>query len=168
MSTTKRIIIAIIILVVLTAAILLVESIRRGGSLYRFLREGTEKFSGECIPVYSGTVPVAKFCADNAARLAKKSFIEKAENKREEGWLLRDALLAVHKDALKPGTVVRVSSSSRGKKAELTWSAISDESNMVILAPTKKGTLKLASAMKGLDTRARWVQDVDKIEIVRP
>ena len=69
--------------------------------------------------------------------------------------------------SLAPGTLVRVSSSSRGKKVELSWKDVSDEANLVILAPTKQGTLKLASVMKGLDTRTKWVQDVDRIEIVR-
>ncbi|MBN2159435.1 MAG: hypothetical protein JW807_08565 [Spirochaetes bacterium] len=169
MNNSKRIIIAIIIIVLVAAGILLVESIRRGGSLYKVLRDGTETFSGECVPIVTGKASPAKFCAENAAPLVKKSFIDAEEKKHQEGWLLRDVLnLYVSTGELNPGTLVRVSSSSRGKKAELAWSAISDEANMVILAPTKQGTLKLASVMKGLDTRTLWVQDVDKIEIVRP
>lgn len=169
MGTTKRVIIGIIVIAALAALVLAVESARRGGSLYRTLREGSERFSGECIPVYSGTILLSKFCSADAARLAKKSFVDKSENKKQEGWLLRDVLLnSIKKEELKPGALVRVSSSSRGKKADLPWQDVSDEANLVILAPTKQGTLKLASVMKGLDTRTTWIQDVDTIEIVRP
>lgn len=169
MSTSRRIAIAIVILVIAAATILVVDTCRRGGCLYRTLHEGSEKFSGECVPVYSGAAQPARFCAANAALLIKKSFIDAAEKKPQEGWFLRDVvLLSVKKESLTPGTRVLVSSTSRGKKAELSWKDVSDESNMVILAPTKQGTLKLASAMKGLDTRAQWVQDVDRIEILRP
>jgi hypothetical protein len=96
------------------------------------------------------------------------SFRDKAENKLQEGWLLRDVMLSYFKKAeLSPDTMVRVSSSSRGKKAEIAWRDISDERNMVLLATTRQGSLKLVSAMKGLDVRERWVQDIDRIEALR-
>ena len=169
MSTTKRVIIGIIIIAVVAAGILAVESIRRGGFLYRTLRGGSETFTGECVPVYAGKNLLAGFCKENAAALAKKSFIDKSEGKKQEGWLLADVLLlSVKKEEMKPGTLVRVESTGRGKKAVLAWRDIADEANLVLLAPTKQGTLKLAAAMKGLDSRAQWVQDVDRIEIIRP
>lgn len=169
MSTMKRVIIGIIIIAGLAAIILAVDSMRRGGTLYRTLRDGSEKFSGDCIQVRHGSARPSLFCSADAAPLAKKRFVDKAENKPQEGWLLRDAvLLSVRAADLKPGTLVRVTSASRGKKVELTWKDVSDEANLVILAPTKQGTLKLASVMKGLDTRTKWVQDVDGIEIVLP
>jgi hypothetical protein len=168
MSTTKRIVIGVIILALITGAILVIESVRRGGSLYRLLREGSERFSGECIPVYSENNLLSKFCHENAARLLKRSFVDKKDKKLQEGWLLRDVLLlSVKKEDMKPDTKVRVSSSSRGKTAELYWKDVNNETNLVLLAPTKKGTLKLASVIKGLDTRTEWVQDVDKIELIR-
>ena len=71
-------------------------------------------------------------------------------------------------DTLKQRGYLELKATGRGKKAVLSWRDISDEANLVILAPTKQGTLKLAAAMKGLDSRAQWVQDVDRIEIVRP
>jgi hypothetical protein len=169
MSTTRRIIIAIIVIAVLSVAILFLESARRGTSLYRALHEGTEKFSGECVPVYSGKDLADKFCDKDAAALAKKSFRDRSENKLQEGWLLRDVILqSVKQETMKPETTVLVSSSSRGKNVEMAWKDIADEKNLVLLAPTKQGTLKLAAAMKGLDTRTKWVQDVDRIEILRP
>jgi hypothetical protein len=169
MSTTKRVFVGIIILVLLTAGILVVESSRRGGSVYRLLKEGTERFSGACIPVYSGKDLVSKFCSDNASRLSKRSFNDKAEKKLQEGWLLRDVvLLSFKKEDMKPGTRVRVSSSNRHKDAVIDWKDVGNEANLVILAPTKNGTLKLAATMPGLDTRDRWVQEVDRIEVIRP
>lgn len=169
MSTTKRIIIGVIIIALLAAGILAIESLRRGGNLYRLVREGTERFSGECIPIYSGKDLVSKFCSNNASRLEKRSFNDKIEKKPQEGWLLRDALLlSFKKEDMKPGTRVRVSSSSRHKTAEIRWTDVENEANLIILAPTKKGTLKLAANLPGLDTRSQWVQDVDKIEIIRP
>jgi len=68
---------------------------------------------------------------------------------------------------MSPDTAVTVASSSRGKKAELKWKDIADAQNKIILAVSKQGTLKLASAMKNLDTRESWVQDIDRIEIAR-
>jgi hypothetical protein len=169
LSTNKRIVIGVIILALLTVGVLAIESSRRGGSLYRLIREGSERFSGECIPIYAGKDLRSKFCHENAARLIQKRFIDKTDKKRQEGWLLRDVLLlSVKKEDMKPETRVRVSSSSRGKKAELAWQDINNEANLIILAPTKQGTLKLASVMKGLDLRTQWVQEVDRIEILRP
>jgi hypothetical protein len=169
MSTTKRVVIGTIILVLATAGVLAIESSRRGGSLYRLLREGTERFSGACVPLYSGKDLLSKFCGSNASRLAKKSFSDKTDGKLQEGWLLRDVvLLSASKSDMKPGTRVRVSSSSRRKTAEIDWKDVEHEANLVILAPTKNGTLKLAANMPGLDTRDRWVQGVDRIEIIRP
>lgn len=168
MNTSRRIIIAIIILIVAAGSILAIQSLRRGGYLYRVLHEGSEEFTAGCVPVYTGADRPAQFCEKDAALLIKQSFVDKDESKKQEGWLLRDVvLLSVKKESLKPETRVLVASSSRNKKAELAWKDVSDVSNMVILAPTKQGSLKLASAMKGLDTREHWVQDVDRIEIVR-
>ncbi len=168
MGTSRRIFISMGIIILAVLTILVIDSFRRGGGLYRTLHEGKEKFTAACVPVYSGAAQPANFCEADAAKLAMKSFVDKDESKKQEGWLLRDVvLLSVKKESLNPGTRVLVSSSSRGKKAELSWNDVSSEANMVILAPTKQGTLKLASVMKGLETRQQWVQDVDRIEIVR-
>lgn len=168
MGTSRRILISVGIIILAVVTILVIDSFRRGGGLYRALHEGKEKFTAACVPVYTGADRPAQFCEKDAALLIKQSFVDKDENKPQEGWLLRDVvLLSVKKESLKPETRVLVASSSRNKKAELAWKDVSDVSNMVILAPTKQGSLKLASAMKGLDTREHWVQDVDRIEIVR-
>lgn len=167
MSSRQRIIIAIAILVVLAGSILAIDSLRRGGYLFRHMRTGAKEYSGGCIPVFSSGTLVGSFCRENSDRLKRTGFIDKKENKLQEGWLLRDVvLLYVDKKNITPGTVVRIESSSRNKKAELPWKEISDESNKILLAVSKQGNLKLVSIMKGLDTRDSWVQEVDKIEVM--
>ncbi len=168
MSTTRRIIIAIVIIVAVVAAILVIQSSRRGGYLYRACTTGEKEFSEGCVPVSSGGKILANFCQKDSARLAKAGFRDKAENKLQEGWLLRDVLLLyVKKEEMSPDTMVRVASSSRGKKAELRWKDIANAENKILLALSRQGSLKLVSAMKDLDTRERWVQDIDSIEIAR-
>jgi hypothetical protein len=168
MSTTRRIVIAIIILVAVVGAILIIQSSRRGGYLYRTCNTGQKEFSEGCVSVSSGGTVLAKFCQKDSAGLAKMSFRDKTEKKIQEGWLLRDViLLYVKKEKMTPDTAVRVASSARNKKAELRWKDISDEQNKIILALSKQGNLKLVSMMKDLDTREKWVQDVDRIEVLR-
>ena len=38
---------------------------------------------------------------------------------------------------------------------------------MVMLDLANKGTIKLVSKLEGLDTRDKWVQDMDKIEVAK-
>ncbi len=168
MSTTRRIIIAVIIIAAVVGAILTIQSSRRGGYLYRTCSTGQKDFTEGCVPVISGGKLLGNFCQKDSAGLAKASFRDKAENKLQEGWLLRDVLLLYVKEGeMSPDTLVTVASSSRGKKAGLTWKDISSAENKIILAVSKQGSLKLASAMKDLDTREKWVQDIDRIEITR-
>lgn len=168
MSTTRRIIIAVIIIAAVAGAILVIQSSRRGGYLYRTCSTGQKDFTEGCVPVLSGGKLLANFCQKDSAGLAKTGFRDKAENKLQEGWLLRDVLLLyVKKEEMSPDTMVTVISSSRGKKARLQWRNISNERNTIILAPSRQGSLKLVSTMKDLDTREKWVQDIDRIEITR-
>ncbi len=168
MSTTKRIIIAVIIIAAVAGAILVIQSSRRGGYLYRTCTTGQKEFSEGCVPVYSAGKLLANFCQKDSAGLTKTEFREKVENKVQEGWLLRDVLLLyVKKEEMTQDTTVTVASSSRSKKAELTWKDISNDRNKIILALSKQGSLKLASTMKDFDTREKWVQDIDRIEIGR-
>ena len=166
MSTTRRIIIATIILIVVVGGILLVQSSRRGGFLYRSCGTGEKIFTEGCVPVSISGKAAGNFCQKDAAGLAKTNFRDRAENKVQEGWLLRDVmLLYIKKEEISPDTIVLVSSTSRGKKAELRWKDISNDQNKILLALSRQGSLKLVSSMKGLDTRDRWVQDVDRIEV---
>ncbi len=168
MSTSRRIIIAILIIAAVVGAILIIQSSRRGGYLYRTCNTGEKEFTEGCVPVSSAGKLLANFCQKDSAGLAKTNFHDKAENKLQEGWLLRDVvLLYVKKEELSPDTVVRVTSTARSKKAELPWKDISNKQNKIILALSKQGSLKLVSTMKDFDTREKWVQDVDKIEVLR-
>jgi hypothetical protein len=170
MASTRRIIIGVIIIIAVVASILLIESYRRsgGGQHVGEKHSGPRVFSSGCIPVYCGKKEPHMFCQENSARLKKTGFVDEKENKPQEGWLLSDIiLLYVKKNDLSPESIVSVSSSSRAKKVELTWKQVSNESNKIILAPTKQEALKLASSMKGLETRELWVQEVDRIEVIR-
>jgi hypothetical protein len=64
--------------------------------------------------------------------------------------------------------VIRVSSSSEDKSAQLTWAEVAEPANLVMFDLSNRGTLKLVSVLERLDTRDEWVQDVDRIEIVKP
>jgi hypothetical protein len=166
MKQKTRIIIAIIIIAAFAFGILAVESLRRGGSLYRSFMP--DRFDGACVPVYRTSKELGRFCDADSSKLKKFGFTDKSERKLQEGWFLCDIILlyAAEKD-LAPGTKIIVTSASRNKNAELTWRDVSDRKNMIILAMSKQGRLKLVSIMEGLDYREQWVQDVTRIEVSR-
>jgi len=121
------------------------------------------------IPIYVKDDLVATFTLDDLDHLRLESFVEAEEGKTEEGWMLRDVLLLhVNEELLSPDTVIIVSSTSRGKSAQLTWAEVREIEHMVLFDLSGRGTLKLVSRLDKLDTRAEWVQDVDKIEIETP
>ena len=122
------------------------------------------------LPIYFNDLLVGGFSPADLEKLPKVSFTDSVENKLQEGWLLRDViLLYITVEKLKPDSLVIVSSSSRGKKAQLTWSEVELETNLVMFDLSNRGTLKLVSAaLPSLDTREEWVQDVDRIEIKAP
>jgi hypothetical protein len=119
------------------------------------------------IPITLNGELVASFTPADLDHLGMMSFVEAEEGKTEEGWLLRDVVLLHMKEgALSAETVIIVSSDSRDKSAQLTWEEVRDVENMVLFDLSGRGTLKLVSRLEKLDTRAEWVQDVEKIEIV--
>jgi hypothetical protein len=119
------------------------------------------------IPIYVDSQLTAGFSPDGLSQLKKVSFVEAAEGVTEEGWLVRDVLLLyLPPESFEPDTQIIVSSTSRGKTAQLTWAEVSAEENMVMFDLANRGTLKLASKLEKLDTREEWVQDVDKIEVI--
>jgi hypothetical protein len=99
-------------------------------------------------------------------QLEQVSFVDAEDGKTQEGWLLAD-VLALHLNTanLDPQAEITVSSSSRGKSAQVTWEQVQDTDNMVMFDLSGRGTLKLVSRLESLDTRDEWVQDTDKIEI---
>lgn len=121
------------------------------------------------VPIYLDGKLVAGFSPDGAGQLQKVNFVDPVEGKSQDGWLLRDViLLYVGPERLDVETPITVSSSSREKSAQLPWSEVELEENMVMFDLSNRGTLKLVAKMGKLANRETWVQDVDKIEIGQP
>jgi hypothetical protein len=159
MSQRMRILIAFGALVILAAVVLGVEALRRA-SAEPALAPGS-------IPIYLDGKLAGGFVPDDLAALEQVSFVEAEEEKLQEGWLLRDVLLLhVRENKLQPETRIVVTSSSRGKSAELTWAEVDDPANWVMFDLSGRGTLKLVSVLERLGIRDEWVQDVDKIEVI--
>ena len=111
---------------------------------------------------------MGEFVPGELAELEQVSFVDEEEGKTQEGWMLRDVLLLhVKESKLKPETRIVVTSSSRDKSVELTWAEVDDPANWVMFDLSGRGTLKLVSVLERLDARDEWVQDVDKIEVIR-
>ncbi len=101
--------------------------------------------------------------------LQKVHFVEPAEGKTQEGWLLRDViLLRVPRSKLRSDSTVKVSSSARDKSAQLTGAEVDDPDNWVMFDVSNRGTLKLVAVLESLDSSYEWVQDSDRIEITTP
>jgi hypothetical protein len=156
----RRIWIALATVVLIAALVLGVDAWQRSRAVE--LEPGS-------IPIYLDGQLVGGFTPGDLEALEQVSFVDAEEGKTQEGWLLRDVLLLRLKErALRPDTEIVVSSSSRGKSAELTWAEVDDVANMVMFDLSGRGTLKLVSTLERLDVRDEWVQDVDKIEVSGP
>jgi hypothetical protein len=160
MTQNRRILIAIAVLMVVVGALLGVDALRR--------RSATELEPGS-VPIYFSDRFVGSFKPDDLERLDLTSFVDAEEGKTQEGWLLRDVLLLhIERDVFRDDTPIIVSSSSRGKSAQLTWAEVEEVDNMVMFDLSGRGTLKLVSLVDRLDIRDEWIQDVDRIEIGGP
>jgi hypothetical protein len=121
------------------------------------------------VPIFIDGKFVASFVPEDLNQLKSASFVDAEEGKTQDGWLLRDILLLyLGEDNLQDKTQITVSSSSREKSKNLTWSEVENQENMVMFDLSGRGTLKLVSKLPGFDIRDSWVQDVDKIEITTP
>ena len=160
MSQRTRVLIVVGILIILVAAVLGVEALRR-------VSAESELASGS-IPIYLDGKLVGGFVPDDLSELERVSFVDEEEGKTQEGWMLREVLLLhVKESKLKPETLIVVTSSSRDKSVELTWAEVDEPANWVMFDLSGRGTLKLVSVLERLDVRDEWVQDVDKIEVIR-
>ncbi|NLS76661.1 MAG: hypothetical protein GXY76_05295 [Chloroflexi bacterium] len=161
MTQRTRILIALGVLVALAALVLGVDAWQRA-------QLGPEpELPPGSIPIRMDGRLVGGFTAGDLEALQEASFVDAEEGKTQDGWMLRDVLLLrVKRSALRPTTLVRVSSSSRGKTVEVIWAEVDDPANMVMFDLSGRGTLKLVSLLPQLDVRDEWVQDVDGIEIV--
>jgi hypothetical protein len=120
------------------------------------------------VPIYLDGKLTGGFQPTDLERLRKVSFTEPAEGTVQEGWLLRDVLqLHINTGQLKASSSITVSSTTRGKSAQLTWAEVDDPANWVMFDLSNRGTLKLVSTLEKLDEREEWVQDTDRIEVQR-
>ena len=166
MTQRARILIAAGVLVVLVAVVLGIDALQRASG--ESAAQGEPTVVPGAIPIRLDGKLVGSFTPADLERLDKVSFVEPVEAKTQEGWLLRDVIrLYVEPDTL-VGTLVTVTSSSRGKSAQLTWDEVSPLENYVMFDLSNRGTLKLVSVLPKLDTREEWVQDVDGIEVTHP
>ena len=167
MTQRTRILIAVAILIVLAAAILGLDTYRRAASQSAAVGEPTAVPGS--IPIRLDGKLVGSFIPADLERMERVSFADPEEGKTQEGWLLRDViLLCIEREELPTGTLVTVSSSSRDKSVQLTWSEIDQPENYVMFDLSNRGTLKLVSVLDQLNARDEWVQDVDAVEITRP
>ena len=161
MTQRTRVLIAIVALVVLVAIILGIDALRRSSS------EPT--LAPGSIPIYVDGKLVGGFTPEDLDQLEQVSFVDDEEGKTQEGWRLSAVLLLhIAERDLEPDSIILVSSSSRDKSAEMTWSEVQDPANWVMFDLSGRGTLKLVSVLERLDVRDEWVQDVDSIEVTGP
>jgi len=165
MTDLKRVLLGFLILLALVAGLLGADAMRRHAAR----PSGEGELPPGSIPVTLNGVRMVYLTPDEMVSLEQVSFVDEEEGKTQEGWLLRDVLREILvDDGLEDDCTLTVSSSSRGKAAELTWAEVRDEANMVMFDLSGRGTVKLVSMLERLDTREEWVQDVDNIEVVCP
>lgn len=164
MTQKARIAIGIVVLLVIVGTVLRIDAWRRANMESQ--TTGEVVLAPGSIPIYLDGKLIAGFQPTDLEQLSKVSFVEPAEGKTQEGWLLRDVLLLhVQRKRLKATSLITVTSSSRSKSAQVTWAQADEPANWVMFDLSGRGTLKLVSVLEGLSTRDQWVQDVDRIEI---
>ncbi len=157
-SLRIRYLIGIMILAALCGAVFGVDYLQR--------RAAAASGTAGAIPIYLDGLYAGSFSADGLASYPRISFTDAEEGKEQSGWLLRDAVgLRVQERSLGPASTVTVSSSSRQKSVRLSWAEADDPANLVILAVSGRGTLKLVAKQGTASARDLWVQDVDRIEV---
>lgn len=164
MSFRNRLMIILLAIIVLIVIVLGVDTWRR-----RQATDQTGNIPPGSIPIYVNGELGGHFSPEDLEQLEQVSFVDAEDGKTQEGWLLAD-VLALHFNTanLDRQAEITVSSSSRGKSAQVTWEQVQDTDNMVMFDLSGRGTLKLVSKLEILDTRDEWVQDTDKIEIETP
>jgi hypothetical protein len=161
MAQRTRVILAVTVLIVLVGVVLGVDMLQRS--------QAPAEIPAGHIPIYYEGELRGTFAPADLEGMQEVSFVDAEEGKTQDGWLLRDVLLAdLRERDLKPDTLVIVTSSSRNISAQLTWAQVADAANWVMFDVSNRGTLKLVSVLEALDTRDEWVQDVDRIEVQQP
>jgi len=165
-TQSKRILLAIVLLIVIVAVVLGIDMLRRRAVVGNDASDGVT-LAPDSIPIYVDGRLVGGFSPDDLEQLEQVSFVDAEQGKTQVGWMLSD-VLDLHMDVSEfaPEAVVVVSSSSRAKSANLTWAQVSGPENRVLFTISKsRYTFKLVSSLEGLDTRDKWIQDIDKIEV---
>lgn len=160
MTNSKNLLIGAGILVAMVSTMLLVDLFQR-----RQLAAGSPEQPPGAIPIYLDDELISQFTPTDLDLLEMASFVDLEEGKTQEGWLLADVLL-LHLDPsiLSPEDIITVSSNS--KTVDLSWSQVSDQTNLILFDLSGRGSLKLVSAqVEGFQTRDKWIQDVTRIEI---
>lgn len=165
MSQTKRILIGLALLAIIGGAVLGLEYFRGRATLPS---AGQVTLTPGSVPIYLDGVLVTGITPDALQGMEQVSFVDAEEGKTQDGWLLSDVLLVYLPEQSLADTRIMITSSSRGKSAELAWAEVKDRQNMVMFDLSNHGTLKLVSLLERLDTRDEWIQDVDRIEVVTP
>ena len=165
MSQTKRILIGLALLAIIGGAVLGLEYFRGRATLPS---AGQVTLTPGSVPIYLDGVLVTGITPDALQGMEQVSFVDAEEGKPQDGWPLSDVLLVYLPEQSLADTRIMITSSSRGKSAELAWAEVKDRQNMVMFDLSNHGTLKLVSLLERLDTRDEWIQDVDLIEVVTP
>ncbi len=122
MTQRTRILIAAGVLVLLVAVVLGIDALQRTSG--KQAAEGEPTVAPGAIPIRLDGKLVGSFTPADLERLEKVSFVEPEEGKTQEGWLLRDVIRLYVEPEKLAGTLVTVTSSSRGKSAQLTWAEV--------------------------------------------
>jgi hypothetical protein len=158
------------ILIVVAVVALVGGALGLSGLLQRGAGTSGEPEAGK-IHVYVDGRFVANVDPEQVSALATSSFVDSEKGKTQEGPRLRDVvLLYADEGDLQADSIVKVSgiqpSNDKAKEATVTWGQASESVNNVLLdVSVSSGALKLVSTLPGLDTRADWVQGIQRIEV---
>lgn len=164
MSQKSRTLVVVVVLALVAIALGL-SGLLRGGAV-----SSSEPEAGR-IHVYVDDRFVANVDPEQVSSLPTSSFVDSEKGKTQEGPRLRDVLLLyLDEGELEPGSIVTVSgiqpSSDEAKEAAVTWDQVTEPGSSVILdVADSGGSLKLVSTLPGLDTRADWVQGIQRIDV---
>ena len=164
MSQRNRTLVVVAVIALVAGALGLSGLLRGGAST------SSEPEAGK-IHVYVDDRFVANVDPDQVSALTTCSFVDNEKGKTQEGHRLRDVvLLYLDEGDLEANSIVKVSgiqpSNDQAKEAAVTWDQVSEPSNSVLLdVSVSSGALKLVSTLPGLDTRADWVQGIQRIDV---
>ena len=157
-------------LLVVAVVALVAGALGLSGLLQRGASTSSEPEAGK-IHVYVDGRFVANVDPAQVSALATSSFVDSEKGKTQEGPRLQDVLLLyLDEGNLEEGSIIKVNgiqpSNEKAKEATVTWGQASESVNNVLLdVSVSSGSLKLVSTLPGLDTRADWVQGIQRIDV---